>query len=64
MKKKSKTGTRFDVVYASGRQDSFFAKNSKHYEECLKDLARSRDAGAVLSYREISKQAQKEVAHA
>lgn len=63
MKRPSMKGVRFDVTYASGRVDSFFAKTSKHYEECKKDLSRARETGAVVSWKAFNPKT-KEIVHA
>ena len=52
MKKPSKKGIIFDVLYKSGRTDKFIAKNNKHYDQCVTDLESAVRIGAVVSWTE------------
>lgn len=47
-------GTKFEVEYASGRTDQFFAKNKKHCEMCRHDLHEARKLGAVIGWKETA----------
>lgn len=57
MKPPSPKGTIFNVIYQSGREDKFVAKNAKHYEQCRKDLQDARKLGAVIRWTETNPKA-------